>query len=79
MYSVAFVYSVLTVRATFVFISIMKSMMISSSVFATSLNFSSLSFSTPQELQKHGGPDMIVALVGNKADLHENRSVSSQV
>jgi small GTP-binding protein len=31
-----------------------------------------------KELQKHGGPDMIMALVGNKADLHENRSVSSQ-
>ncbi|RCV42741.1 hypothetical protein SEVIR_9G240200v4 [Setaria viridis] len=31
-----------------------------------------------KELQKHGGPDMIMALVGNKADLHENRTVSSQ-
>ncbi|KAG2548820.1 ras-related protein RABF1-like [Panicum virgatum] len=31
-----------------------------------------------KELQKHGGPDMIMALVGNKADLHENRIVSSQ-
>ncbi|EEC67037.1 hypothetical protein OsI_33775 [Oryza sativa Indica Group] len=30
------------------------------------------------ELQKHGSPDMIMALVGNKADLHDNRSVSSQ-
>uniref|UniRef100_A0A0E0BAZ8 Uncharacterized protein n=1 Tax=Oryza glumipatula TaxID=40148 RepID=A0A0E0BAZ8_9ORYZ len=31
-----------------------------------------------KELQKHGSPDMIMALVGNKADLHDNRSVSSQ-
>jgi hypothetical protein len=32
-----------------------------------------------QELQKHGSQDMIMALVGNKADLHEKRTVSSQV
>jgi len=31
-----------------------------------------------KELQKHGGPDMVMALVGNKADLQENRKVSSQ-
>lgn len=60
------------------FISIVKSMMMFSFV-GTSQNFLSPSFSTLQELQKHGGPDMIMALVGNKADLHENRTVSSQV
>ena len=32
-----------------------------------------------QELQKHGSPGIVMVLVGNKADLHENRSVSSQV
>ncbi|CAN1747574.1 Ras-related protein RABF1, partial [Linum perenne] len=26
-----------------------------------------------KELQKHGSPDIVLALVGNKADLHENR------
>ncbi|KAI4302317.1 hypothetical protein MLD38_038078 [Melastoma candidum] len=31
-----------------------------------------------KELQKHGGPDMIMALVGNKADLHERREVSAE-
>ncbi|VAH15917.1 hypothetical protein VPH35_007902 [Triticum aestivum] len=31
-----------------------------------------------KELQKHGSQDMIMALVGNKADLHEKRIVSSQ-
>ncbi|KAJ1255443.1 hypothetical protein BS78_K218400, partial [Paspalum vaginatum] len=31
-----------------------------------------------KELQKHGSADMIMALVGNKADLHENRTVTSQ-
>lgn len=31
-----------------------------------------------KELQKHASPDIIMALVGNKADLHENRSVSVQ-
>ncbi|KAH7690429.1 Small GTPase superfamily ARF/SAR type protein [Dioscorea alata] len=31
-----------------------------------------------KELQKHGSPDIVLALVGNKADLHENRSVPSQ-
>ncbi|OAY71814.1 Ras-related protein RABF1 [Ananas comosus] len=31
-----------------------------------------------KELQKHGSPDIVMALVGNKADLHENRSVSAQ-
>ncbi|XP_020248555.1 ras-related protein RABF1 isoform X2 [Asparagus officinalis] len=31
-----------------------------------------------KELQKHGSPDIVMALVGNKADLHENRSVSSE-
>lgn len=35
-------------------------------------------FPVLQELQKHGSPDIIMVLVGNKADLHENRSVSSQ-
>ncbi|MQM08617.1 hypothetical protein Taro_041477, partial [Colocasia esculenta] len=29
-----------------------------------------------KELQKHASPDIVMALVGNKADLHENRSVS---
>jgi hypothetical protein len=32
-----------------------------------------------QELQKHGSPGIVMVLVGNKADLHDNRSVSSQV
>ena len=32
-----------------------------------------------QELQKHGSPDIVMALVGNKADLHENRVVSVEV
>lgn len=32
-----------------------------------------------QELQKHGSPDIILALVGNKADLQEKRKVSVQV
>ena len=32
-----------------------------------------------QELQKHGSPDIILALVGNKADLLEKRKVSVQV
>lgn len=31
-----------------------------------------------KELQKHGSQDMVMALVGNKADLHEKRTVSSQ-
>ncbi|WOL05827.1 ras-related protein RABF1-like isoform X2 [Canna indica] len=31
-----------------------------------------------KELQKHASPGIIMALVGNKADLHENRAVSSQ-
>jgi small GTP-binding protein len=31
-----------------------------------------------KELQKHGNPDIVLALVGNKADLHESRSVQSQ-
>ncbi|KAM0852100.1 hypothetical protein ACQ4PT_051972 [Festuca glaucescens] len=31
-----------------------------------------------KELQKHGSQDMIMALVGNKADLHEKRTLSSQ-
>jgi small GTP-binding protein len=31
-----------------------------------------------KELQKHGNPDIVMALVGNKADLHESRSVQSQ-
>uniref|UniRef100_A0A452YB57 Uncharacterized protein n=3 Tax=Aegilops tauschii subsp. strangulata TaxID=200361 RepID=A0A452YB57_AEGTS len=31
-----------------------------------------------KELQRHGSQDMIMALVGNKADLHEKRTVSSQ-
>ena len=77
MYSVAFVYLVLTVRATFIFNSIMKSMMITLLFWHKPELF--ITFFSTQELQKHGGPDMIMALVGNKADLHENRSVSSQV
>ncbi|KAG0459140.1 hypothetical protein HPP92_022268 [Vanilla planifolia] len=31
-----------------------------------------------KELQKHGSPDAVMALVGNKADLKENRRVSAQ-
>ncbi|XP_068641650.1 ras-related protein RABF1 [Aristolochia californica] len=31
-----------------------------------------------KELQKHGSPGIVMALVGNKADLHENRKVSVQ-
>ncbi|KAH0463213.1 hypothetical protein IEQ34_007795 [Dendrobium chrysotoxum] len=31
-----------------------------------------------RELQKHGSPDIVMALVGNKADLHENRRVSAE-
>ena len=31
-----------------------------------------------KELQKHGSPGIIMVLVGNKADLHENRSVPSE-
>lgn len=31
-----------------------------------------------KELQKHGSPDMVMALVGNKADLQENREVTVQ-
>ncbi|KAM5555953.1 ras-related protein RABF1 [Rosa sericea] len=31
-----------------------------------------------KELQKHGTPDIVLALVGNKADLHEKREVSVQ-
>ncbi|KAA0036491.1 ras-related protein RABF1 [Cucumis melo var. makuwa] len=31
-----------------------------------------------KELQKHGSPDIILALVGNKADLQEKRKVSVQ-
>jgi small GTP-binding protein len=29
-----------------------------------------------KELQKHGSPDIVMALVGNKADLHEKREVA---
>ncbi|CAN6487282.1 unnamed protein product [Victoria cruziana] len=29
-----------------------------------------------KELQKHGSPEIVMALVGNKADLHENRAVT---
>ncbi|XP_026412028.1 ras-related protein RABF1-like [Papaver somniferum] len=32
-----------------------------------------------KELQKHGSPNIIMVLVGNKADLHENREVSIQL
>ena len=32
-----------------------------------------------QELQKHGSPDIVMALVGNKADLQEKREVLVQV
>ncbi|XP_027363610.1 ras-related protein RABF1 isoform X3 [Abrus precatorius] len=31
-----------------------------------------------KELQKHGSPDIVMALVGNKADLHEKREVAAQ-
>ncbi|XP_004496241.1 ras-related protein RABF1 [Cicer arietinum] len=31
-----------------------------------------------KELQKHGSPDIVMALVGNKADLHEKREVAVQ-
>ncbi|KAL6497709.1 Ras-related protein rabf1 [Orobanche hederae] len=31
-----------------------------------------------EELQKHGSPDIVMALVGNKADLHEKREVPVQ-
>ncbi|KAF5453419.1 hypothetical protein F2P56_028322, partial [Juglans regia] len=31
-----------------------------------------------KELQKHGSPDIVMALVGNKADLHEMREVPVQ-
>lgn len=31
-----------------------------------------------KELQKHGSPEIIMALVGNKADLHEKREVAAQ-
>ncbi|KAG0453335.1 hypothetical protein HPP92_025999 [Vanilla planifolia] len=31
-----------------------------------------------KELQKHGSPDIVMALVGNKADLHENRRVLAE-
>ncbi|KAM7262663.1 hypothetical protein ACFE04_000346 [Oxalis oulophora] len=31
-----------------------------------------------KELQKHGNPDIVMALVGNKADLHEKREVPAQ-
>lgn len=31
-----------------------------------------------KELQKHASPDMVMALVGNKADLQENRTVPLQ-
>ncbi|XP_078439753.1 ras-related small GTP-binding family protein isoform X2 [Wolffia australiana] len=31
-----------------------------------------------KELQKHGSPDIVMALVGNKADLQEGRSVPTQ-
>ncbi|XP_052184515.1 ras-related protein RABF1 [Diospyros lotus] len=31
-----------------------------------------------KELQKHGGPDIVMALVGNKADLQEKREVPVQ-
>ena len=38
-----------------------------------------ISHPSPQELQKHGSPDIVMALVGNKADLHERRDVPTQV
>ncbi|XLR45931.1 hypothetical protein HN51_030029 [Arachis hypogaea] len=31
-----------------------------------------------KELQKHGSPEIVLALVGNKADLHEKREVAVQ-
>ncbi|KAK1396452.1 ras-related protein RABF1 [Heracleum sosnowskyi] len=31
-----------------------------------------------KELQKHGSPDIVMALVGNKADLHEKREIQVQ-
>lgn len=36
-------------------------------------------FGILQELQKHGNPDIVMALVGNKADLNEKREVPVQV
>lgn len=36
-------------------------------------------FGILQELQKHGSPDIVMALVGNKADLNEKREVPVQV
>lgn len=36
-------------------------------------------FFSCQELQKHGSPDIVMALVGNKADLQDNREVPTQV
>ena len=32
-----------------------------------------------QELQKHGSPDIVMALVGNKADLEDRREVTTEV
>ncbi|KAK2634063.1 hypothetical protein Ddye_028855 [Dipteronia dyeriana] len=32
-----------------------------------------------KELQKHGSPDIVMALVGNKADLQDSREVPAQV
>lgn len=32
-----------------------------------------------KELQKHGNPDIVVALVGNKADLEDQREVTREV
>jgi Ras-related protein Rab-5C len=32
-----------------------------------------------KELQKHGNPDIVVALVGNKADLENQREVTREV
>lgn len=33
----------------------------------------------PQELQKHGSPDIVMALVGNKADLLDRREIPAEV
>ncbi|KAJ1403118.1 Small GTPase superfamily [Sesbania bispinosa] len=42
------------------------------------LSSSALAFAVLEELQKHGSPDIVMALVGNKADLNEKREVAAQ-
>jgi GTPase SAR1 family protein len=50
-------------------------------LFSLAAVYSNFPFIFPilQELQKHGNSGIIMVLVGNKADLHESRSVASQV